>query len=63
MKSILIIGFAALAMLTCININTNFAALSEKINPNLFHIEIGILLLYWIWLFWCYNNITQNKDL
>ena len=62
-KSILIIGLAALAMLTCININTDFAALSEKINPNLFHIETGILLLYWIWLFWCYNKIKQRKDL
>jgi len=35
-KSILIIGLTAIAMLVCININNNFAILSEKIDPNCF---------------------------
>lgn len=34
-KSIILIGAIALSMLTFINISTDFASLSEKINPNL----------------------------
>ena len=59
-KSIILIGAVALIMLTFINISTDFSSLSEKINPNLFHIETGILFLYWIWLLLCYNKSKQN---
>ncbi len=59
-KSIILIGAIALSMLTFINISIDFASLSEKINPNLFHIETGILFFYWIWLLLSYNKIKQN---
>ncbi len=59
-KSIILIGAIALCMLTFINISTDFASLSEKINPDLFHIETGILFLYWIWLLLSYNKSRRN---
>lgn len=60
LKSIILIGAFALIMLTFININTDFPSFSEKIKSNLFHIESGILFLYWGWLLFWYNKLKQN---
>ena len=51
-KTIIIIGAVAVVMLTFININTNFINFSGTISPTLFHIETGILFIYWLWLVW-----------
>ena len=62
-KSILIVGFFALAMLTFINLSTDFISMSEKINPEWFHVEVLILFIYSIWLMLCYIRLKKNKDL
>ncbi|RKZ07276.1 hypothetical protein DRQ25_11960 [Candidatus Fermentibacteria bacterium] len=59
LKSILIVGAVAIAMLTFINLNTDFVSFSGKINPSIFHIQTGLLLIYWIWLIFCYNKLKK----
>ncbi|MCJ7580831.1 MAG: hypothetical protein MUP98_09900, partial [Candidatus Aminicenantes bacterium] len=61
-KTIIFIGAVAVGMLTFININTNFLILSETIHPTLFHIETGILFIYWLWLVFCYIKIKRNLE-
>jgi len=58
-KSILIVGAAAIAMLTFINITTDFISFSDKINPVIFHIQTGLLLIYWLWLMRCHNKLKN----
>jgi hypothetical protein len=60
-KTILIIGAVAIGMLTFVNINTNFSNYSETINPMIFHIETGVLFIYWLWLFLCYIKSKKNR--
>ncbi|MCI0512822.1 hypothetical protein L0128_06390 [candidate division KSB1 bacterium] len=66
-EAIIFMGALALIMLFYINLNTDFAVFSTKINPSLFNLETGILLLYWIWLFRGYQKsklilITIHKS-
>jgi hypothetical protein len=61
LKSILIAGAAGIAMLTFINLSTDFKSFSEKINPVIFHIQTGLLLIYWVWLLYCYKELKQNR--
>lgn len=60
LKSIILVAAIAICMLTLINFSTDFISLSEKINPIWFHIQTGILFVYWIWLFLCYNRLREN---
>ena len=59
-KLLILIGAVALIMLCVINLTTDFAALSGAVNPNIFHLETGILFLYWIWLAWAYNRSKSH---
>jgi len=61
-KTILLIGGVAIGMLTFINLKTNFSALSETINPILFHGETGILFVYWLWLILSYIKIRNHLE-
>ena len=59
-KSILIVGAAAIVMLTIINISTDFKSFSRSIDPVFFHIQTGLLLFYWFWLLFLYNKVKRN---
>ena len=61
-KSILIVGAAAILMLTFINLSTDFLSFSEKINPILFHLQTGLLFIYWVWLMYCYNKLKAYNN-
>ena len=62
-KSIIVCGAVALAMLTFINLTTDFKSLHEKIDPKLFHVETIILGVYWLSLMILYNKIKENLTL
>ena len=59
-KSILIIGAVAIAMLSFINFITDFASFSKMINPVYFHFQTGLLFIYWFWLVFWYNKLKKN---
>jgi hypothetical protein len=60
LKAILISGGVAIGMLVFINLSTNFAAISESLNPRIYHLETGLLFVYWLWLIRCYH-IFKNQ--
>ena len=59
-KSILLSGVFVLIMLSFVNFNTDFKSLSDQINNNVFHLEVGVLFIYWLWLLIWYNK-AKNK--
>ena len=59
-KSLLFAGALVLIMLTLINLTTDFKSLSPNINVNLFHLETGLLFLYWLWLLVWYNKLIEK---
>ena len=60
-KSILIMGFAAIIMLAFINLQTDFAAFSVAMDTTVFHAQVGILFLYWFWLLAGYLKLKHEK--
>ncbi|MFC2169473.1 hypothetical protein ACFLRM_02755 [Acidobacteriota bacterium] len=59
-KSILIAGFVALAMLIFINLTADFTSLPGSINSQWFLLEAGLLFIYWLWLLLSYNKAKEN---
>lgn len=59
-KSILAMGAIAILVLTYINISTDFLSLSPNTTPIIYHIEVGVLLLYLIVLFIGYKREDFN---
>jgi len=55
-RSILVAGFGAICMLTVINFETDFRTFSEGIDVNRFHVQVLLLLLYWLLLFFAYRR-------
>jgi hypothetical protein len=62
-KSVLMSGAFAIIMLIFTNFSTNFNAISEQIKVYLFHIETGLLLIYWLWLLIWYCKSKENLNL
>jgi hypothetical protein len=61
-KSIIIAGAVILIMLIYINCSTDFKSLSSSINVNVFHLETGILFIYWLWLVVWYNKLKNDLN-
>jgi len=62
-KSILLIGLVAILILLYINLSTDFTILTKDFNLTIFHIEVGLLVIYWLWLFWGYLKFNKEKNL
>ena len=60
-KSILVLSFVAMTMLAHINLTTDFRALALQADPRVYHVEVGILFMYWLWLLWGYLSERQMK--
>jgi hypothetical protein len=53
---ILLSGAAAIIMLAYINFTTDFAVLSVAVHPGWFHLQVIVLFVYWLLLFWNYKQ-------
>jgi len=49
-QTILLIGAVTVGMLTFINLSTDFTLIANGINSTLFHLQTGVMFLYWIWI-------------
>lgn len=59
-KAIMLIGYTAISILSFINLTTDFSTYSDSINPTIFHLEVGGLLLYLMWLAISYKKEFKN---
>jgi hypothetical protein len=62
-KSILLIGLTALLMLTYINLTIDNELLPNDISTAIYHAEVGLLAIYWLWLLWGYLNFKKEQNL
>lgn len=59
-QAVLISGALALVMLTFINVTTDFKALGTDIRPLWFHLETGLLGIYWLALLFSYLRASRD---
>lgn len=53
---IIIMSLVAICVLTFINLSTQFSAISNHATPLLYHIQVGLLTLYLVWLIIAYKK-------
>jgi hypothetical protein len=56
-KTILLIGAAAIMILVAINLTTDFKPLGKNIDTRWFYLETAVLFIYWLVLFAGYKKI------